>query len=242
MRKSSITLRLSTIQYHADAEEDDAENENEDETVLAVTTEHKKKRMSASCWLGQRRLLCMRNHISCGGGVVSKILERREYLHEYIQELVKVLEEVFVLGILKGSANTKVLHRSLNHCLPKAGLMHNAILHRVVRAIRKDVFVEQSISPDALKPDIVVRDQATKATTVVDITVPYEGSATTFLQARTLKEQKYAGFKSWMEGQEEYGAVTVHAFIVGALGAWDTANKECLRALMIGCFKFQFIV
>jgi hypothetical protein len=128
----------------------------------------------------------------------------------------------------------------LNHCLPNAGLMrerHNTILSRVVRAIRKDgkdVFVEQSISPDALKPDIVVRDQATKATTVVDVTVPYEGSANAFLQARTLKEQKYAGLKSWMEGQEEYGAVTVHAFVVGALGAWDTPNKECLWALGIG--------
>ena len=128
----------------------------------------------------------------------------------------------------------------LSACTPNAGLMrkrHNTILGRVVRAIRKDdmdVFVEQAISPDALKPDIVVRDQVTRETTVVDVTVPYEAGSEAFKNARALKEQKYAGLKTWMESQPEYGAVTVHAFIVGALGSWDAENRDCLRDLRIG--------
>ncbi len=65
----------------------------------------------------------------------------------------------------------------LNACTPNVGLMrerHNKILRRLVKATPKegrDVFVEQSFSPDNLRPDLVVRDSTTGRTTIVDVTV-----------------------------------------------------------------------
>jgi len=60
------------------------------------------------------------------------------------------------------------------------GLMrerHNAVLRRVTKAIPKDgkdTLIEQSFPPDNLRQDIVVRDQTTGETAIVDVTVSYE--------------------------------------------------------------------
>ncbi len=51
------------------------------------------------------------------------------------------------------------------------------MLQRLEQDIPKDginVFVEQDISPDHLRPDIVLHDRATNRAVVVDVTVPYE--------------------------------------------------------------------
>ncbi len=112
---------------------------------------------------------------------------------------------------------------------------HNKILERVTRAIDKegkDVFIEQSFSPDNLRPDIVI--QTTRETVVVDVTVPYKSCGDAFGKARAEKTQKYAGLKRWMEGQPQYRAVSVHAFVVGSLGSWDPDNSDTLRALRVG--------
>ena len=61
----------------------------------------------------------------------------------------------------------ETLGHILNACTPNAGLVrtrHNMVLHRLVRAIRpenKHIFVEQAISPDAVRPDLVVVDETT---------------------------------------------------------------------------------
>ena len=65
----------------------------------------------------------------------------------------------------------------LNACTPNTGLMrqrHNAVLQRVVKALSKegkDVFVEQDISPDKLRPDIVVKDRVSCSMVVDDLTM-----------------------------------------------------------------------
>ncbi len=113
---------------------------------------------------------------------------------------------------------------------------HNTVLQRLVRAIPKDgvnVFVEQDISPDHLRPDIVLHDPATKRAVVVDVTVPYESGPGAIQEARQKKLLKYAGLRTWMLGQEEYQDVTVHAFVVGSLGAWDQDNSVAVRDLGI---------
>ncbi len=70
----------------------------------------------------------------------------------------------------------------------------------------------------------------------MDVSVPYEAGPEAFKKARTEKEQKYTGFKAWMESQSEYGAVSIHALVlvVGSLGSWDPDNTSCLQALHIG--------
>lgn len=99
---------------------------------------------------------------------------------------------------------------------PQYGRRHNAILQCLVTAIPKegqDVFVEQSISPDNLRPDIVLRDQATGNAVVVDVTIPYEAGPDAFQKARAEKEQKYPGLREWMKAQDNYNTVEVHAFM-----------------------------
>ena len=109
------------------------------------------------------------------------------------------------------------------HHLDNAGLMrerHNTILQRLVKAANKedkDLFVEQSFSPDALHPDIVLHDRLTKNAVVVDVTLSYESGPDAFCKARSEKEQKYNGLKAWMEVQDNYNLVEVHAFIVAPL-------------------------
>ncbi len=137
-------------------------------------------------------------------------------------------------------AQPESLGHVLNACTPNAGLMrerHNTILQRLVKAANKedkDLFVEQSFSPDALRPDIVLHNRLTKDAFIVDVTVPYESGPDAFSKARSEKEQKYAGLKAWMEAQGNYNLVQVHAFIAGSLGAWDSNNSPALRALGIG--------
>ena len=139
----------------------------------------------------------------------------------------------------KCRAQPESLGHVLNACTHNMGLMrqrHNAILERLVKAIPKegkDVFVEQAISTDNLRPDILLRDSSTKEAVVVDVTVPYESRPDALQKARAEKEQKYEGLRAWMSTQDDYTTISVHAFVVGALGSWDPANQDCLRALGI---------
>ena len=81
----------------------------------------------------------------------------------------------------------------------------------------KEVFIEQSFFPDNLRPDIVVRDQTTGETAIVDVTVPYESGRDAFSKARAEKQMKYASLKTWMPRPPGFGTVSVHAIIVGSL-------------------------
>jgi len=137
----------------------------------------------------------------------------------------------------KCHSQPEFLGHVLNACTPNMGLMrecHNAVLRRVTKAIPKDgkdTFVEQSFSPDNLRPDIVVRDQTTGETTIVDVTVPYESGRDAFSRSRAEKVQKYASLKTWIARQPGFGTVSVYAIIVGSLGSWDPDNSTPLHAL-----------
>lgn len=79
---------------------------------------------------------------------------------------------------------------------------HNSILQCLVRAIPsegKNIFVVQAISPDALRPDIVLVDQTTNNATIVDVTIPYESGTEAFNKARR-KSTKIRWAKSLDEG------------------------------------------
>lgn len=71
----------------------------------------------------------------------------------------------------------ETLGHVLNACTPNAGLMrerHGKILDRLVKAIPKDgvdVFVEQSISPDDLRPDIILHDKSSGKAVICDVRV-----------------------------------------------------------------------
>ena len=69
---------------------------------------------------------------------------------------------------------------------------YNLVLHRLVRAVRpenKHIFVEQAISSDAVRPDLVVVDRTTKDTVVIDMTLPYEADRDAFEKARRRKSR-----------------------------------------------------
>ena len=56
---------------------------------------------------------------------------------------------------------------------------------------RNDVFVEQSFSPEKIRPYFAVINRETKETTIVNVTVPYESGTEAFQKARSENEQKY---------------------------------------------------
>ena len=136
-------------------------------------------------------------------------------------------------------AQPESLGHVLNACTPNCGLMrerHNAILQRLVKAIHKEgknLYVEQAISPDSLRPDILLHNPTTGEAVVADVSVPYESGPEAFNKARAEKVQKYEGLRVWMLGQDQYTSVSVYAFLVGSLGSWDPQNSTCLRALGI---------
>ena len=134
----------------------------------------------------------------------------------------------------------ETLGHVLNACTPNAGLMrerHNTILQRLVKAVPReagDKFVEQKIRDSAgdLRPDLVILNSERKTATIVDVTIPYEGEVASFEAARAEKLRKYHPLKEWLIDQ---GFTTsCHAFIVGALGAWDPTSDDALQALGIG--------
>ena len=134
----------------------------------------------------------------------------------------------------------QTLGHVLNACTPNAGLMrerHNAILKRLTAAIpagEGDRYLEQTVkdAPGDLRPDLVLWHADGKVS-IVDVTVPYEGDETSFEKAREEKRRKYQPIMDWLESRG-HSDVTIDAFIVGALGAWDNANESVLRRLHIG--------
>ena len=139
----------------------------------------------------------------------------------------------------------ETLGHILNACMPNAGLMrerHNAILKRLVKAVPReagDKFVEQKIrdAPGDLRPDLVTLNHEKKVATIVDVTIPYEGEVNSFNAARVEKLRKYTPLKEWLS--DKGFTVTLHAFIVGALGVWDSTSDEALQALGIQSIILQ---
>lgn len=113
--------------------------------------------------------------------------------------------------------------------------------------------VEQSFSSDNLnlRPDLVVRDQDSGSTIVVNVTIPYESGEEAFGKAGQEKVQKYEGLRQWLEGQPDHSSVSVYPFIVGALGGWDENNRNALQpwgwlgitlqTLLYGCHQRPLI-
>ena len=134
----------------------------------------------------------------------------------------------------------ETLAHALNHCRGYMGMIrsrHGEILKRIRKAIPPDlgeIYLEQEIpgDPEKNRPDLVVINRSLEKAIVVDVTIPFEGEEDSLQKARSTKETKYSGLKTWLQGQ--YKEVDVAAFVVGALGSWDPDNEGVLRMLRIG--------
>ena len=104
----------------------------------------------------------------------------------------------------------ETLAHVLNACVPNSTLMrarHNQTLQRLVKAIPEDlgeVFVEQTVkdAPDDSRPDIVVTNETTHTTTIVDVTIPIETSPLSFENARAEKLRKYNPLLTWFRQKQ----------------------------------------
>ena len=83
----------------------------------------------------------------------------------------------------------------------------------------------------ALRPDFVVVDQNKKTVLIVDACVPFENGQGAMDAARGDKHRKYEPVRADLVRQGY--KVFLEAFVVGALGAWDPANRMVTRALGI---------
>eukprot|EP00731_Ephydatia_muelleri_P013824 Em0007g1134a len=134
----------------------------------------------------------------------------------------------------------ETLAHVLNHCPPHVGLIrarHNKILHRLAKAVppaKGRQFLEQMVPGDrmALKPDLVILNEAKSEAYVVDVAVPFEGEES-FPAARRAKEDKYNHLKALLRSKG-YRKVEVDGFVIGALGSWDPENEAVLHKLSIG--------
>ncbi|XP_046687015.1 uncharacterized protein T26G10.4-like [Homalodisca vitripennis] len=130
----------------------------------------------------------------------------------------------------------------LCHCLPTMSVVskrHDAVLDHLIAAIRPSPGVEvrrnQRVPLDRLlvnrevpddlvrlRPDVVVIDDCRKTIRIVDVTMPYEDGWRAIVEARERKHAAYAPLARFLRSGGF--TVTVDAFVVGALGAWDRAN------------------
>lgn len=83
----------------------------------------------------------------------------------------------------------------------------------------------------SLRPDIVLRNTAANIITMVDICVPFENRSAAIEAARSQKLRKYAALADQLR-QDGY-RVNVAAFVVGALGAWESRNEKTMKLLDI---------
>ena len=131
----------------------------------------------------------------------------------------------------------ETLAHVLNHCPPHVGLVrsrHNKILNRLANAVppTKGIKILEQVVPGdtrALRPDMVILNEAKSEAFIVDVTVPFEGEEA-FQAARRAKEDKYAYLKPLLH----FRKVEVDGFVVGALGSWDPDNNKVLHKLSIG--------
>ena len=130
----------------------------------------------------------------------------------------------------------------LNHCGTHAAarqLRYNAVQDRLVKAaarcpghISVNNTVEGVCGQDAaLRPDIVVRDDSNRRITIVDVCVPFENRIAAIDAARQDKIAKYQPLADQLSGKGY--RVTVEAFTIGSLGAWDHRNERVMRLLNI---------
>ncbi|XP_049807110.1 uncharacterized protein LOC126249500 [Schistocerca nitens] len=120
---------------------------------------------------------------------------------------------------------------------------HNAVLNRLATAVAgrprrgntavPDIRINQAVIGDSsgLRPDLVITDEAAKAVTIVDVTIPFENRRIALDNARQLKRIKYADVARGLAARGY--SVTVDALVVGSLGAWDRQNDAVLRHLGI---------
>ena len=126
----------------------------------------------------------------------------------------------------------------LNHTAARQ-LRHNAVQDRLVKAAARcpgHISVNNTVEgvhgqDAALRPDIVVRDDANRRITIVDVCVPFENRIAAIDAVRQDKIAKYQPLADQLSGMG-YG-VTVKAFTIGALRAWDHRNERVMRLLNI---------
>ena len=92
-------------------------------------------------------------------------------------------------------------------------------------------------SNSAERPDLVIKKGNNFY--VVDVTNPFENGAEAFQKARQKKVEKYAYLKDVLR-RGRIRSVTVDAFIIGSLGAWDPDNEDILKLFTSKFDKTQF--
>lgn len=138
-------------------------------------------------------------------------------------------------------AGLETLPHVIQHCGPHSVAItarHDAILDRLVRVNRTPgvAAVNRSVrgvdqEHARLRPDLVIRDEAARKITIIDVAVPFENRLTAFDDARGEKLMKYHPLAENLRRQGY--EVIVDAFLVGALGAWDPANERVLGLLSV---------
>ncbi|XP_023215163.1 uncharacterized protein LOC111617983 [Centruroides sculpturatus] len=131
----------------------------------------------------------------------------------------------------------ETLAHVLNHCPPNLSTItkrHNAILDRLNNAFNHrnlTTYINQQIPgfESNCRPDLVVLNQNPKTATIVDVATPFENGADAFDRARAEKIRKYEELANHFrrQGYDTY----IDAFVVGALGGYDTANDSVLQRL-----------
>lgn len=113
---------------------------------------------------------------------------------------------------------------------------HDAVLDRLAKAAHAPGTIAvnrsvQGVDGDLarLRPDLVIRDEVRRHVSIIDVAIPFENRLQAFNDARGEKLQKYHPLAENLRGKGY--SVTVDAFLVGALGAWDPANERILGLL-----------
>ena len=134
----------------------------------------------------------------------------------------------------------ETLAHVLNHCHYHLGMIrtrHNRILERLIKAIPPSLghkFKEQPV-PETVgdnRPDLTIISEDGASCTMVEVSMPFEGSPQALAEAWDTKITKYRPLCDALS--QRFKTVTFLPFIVGSLGSWFPPNDSTLRQLHIG--------
>ena len=134
----------------------------------------------------------------------------------------------------------ETLPHVVNHCRYHSDAWqrrHNAVLQRLVNSVRPRTGVVVSVNRavagvrDNLRPDLVIRNEAEKRISIVDVTIPFEGAAGALEAARQQKLDKYGPLAAELQAQGY--EVYLEAFVVDSLEAWLSTNDAVIRQLRV---------
>ncbi len=90
---------------------------------------------------------------------------------------------------------------------------------------------DEEFGSQGRRPDLVLANLQANFYKIVDVAVPFEGGKGSLAKARRKKMTHYARLVTETRAIPGFTSVETVSIVVGARGAWDSANEKLLKAI-----------